>query len=84
MVQLAQALAGATDAQAPRILSARMDLASFVRFFAVDRAIGNFDGPMAFHCKDHNTIPALPEDVLEAQVFPLPWEVCQNLSLIHI
>lgn len=78
MVELAQALSTASDADVPGILSARLDLPSFLKFFAVDRAIGNFDGPMAFRCKDHDTIPALPADVLEAQEFPLPWEVCQN------
>lgn len=78
MLELARALSTATDADAARVLGEHMDLASFLTFFAVDRAIGNFDGPMAFHCKDHETIPALPPDVLEAQAFPLPWEVCQN------
>jgi spore coat protein CotH len=78
MVELAQALSTASDDTIEGILSERMDLDSLFRYLAVDRAIGNFDGPLTFRCKDHNTIIALPQDVLDAQVFPLPWETCQN------
>jgi spore coat protein CotH len=78
MVELAQALSTASDDTIEGILSERMDLDSLFRYLAVDRAIGNFDGPLTFRCKDHNTIIALPDDVLEPQLFPLPWETCQN------
>lgn len=78
MVQLAEALATASDETIAGILRQRVDVDSLMRYLAVDRAIGNFDGPLTFRCKDHTTIIALPDDVLAAQVFPLPWETCQN------
>jgi spore coat protein CotH len=78
MLELAQALKTATDATIERVLDEKMDLDALMRFIAVDRAIGNFDGPLTFRCKQQDTIPALPPDVLAAQVFPLPWETCQN------
>jgi spore coat protein CotH len=78
MVELAQALTTATDDTIEGVLEQKMDLDSLLRYLAVDRAIGNFDGPLTFRCKDQATIPALPPDVLQAQVFPLPWETCQN------
>jgi hypothetical protein len=78
MVELAQALALAKDDTIEALLEEKVDLDALIRFLAVDRAIANFDGPLTFRCKDHNTIPALPPDVLAAQEFPLPWETCQN------
>lgn len=78
MLELAQALATANEATIEALLEEKMDLDALLRFLAVDRAIGNFDGPLTFRCKNQDTIPALPPDVLAAQVFPLPWETCQN------
>src|SRR5262249_6176128 len=78
MVELAQALATATDDTIEDILRERMDVDSLFRYLAVDPAIGNFDGPPTFRCKDSSTTIALPDDVLQPQLFPLPWETCQN------
>jgi spore coat protein H len=78
MQELAEALTGATDETIEAILREHTNFDALMRYFAVDRALNHWDGPLAFRCQPASAVPPLPPEVLEAQTPPLGWETCQN------
>jgi CotH kinase protein len=78
MQSFAEAVRGATDDTIEAVLREHTDFDQLMRYFAVDRAIDHWDGPLAFRCRPQSEVPPLPPEVEEAQRPALGWEVCQN------
>lgn len=78
MQRFAEALEGATDDTIEAVLREHTDFDALMRYFAVDRAVNHWDGPLAFRCRHESQVPALPPEVAAAQTPALGWEVCQN------
>ncbi|HKP63206.1 MAG TPA: CotH kinase family protein [Polyangiales bacterium] len=78
MQSFAEAVSGATDDTIEGVLREHTDFDTLMRYFAVDRAINHWDGPLAFRCRPQSEVPPLPPEVEAAQRPALGWEVCQN------
>jgi len=78
MQSFAEAVRGATDDTIEDVLREHTDFDQLMRYFAVDRAINHWDGPLAFRCRPQSEVPVLPPEVEAAQRPALGWEVCQN------
>lgn len=78
MVRFATALAGATDATFVSVLEAWTDAPTLMRYLAVDRAIDNWDGIVAWYCLggscfNHNYY--WYEETGADRVWLVPWDM---------
>lgn len=78
MEAFSQALSTATSDTIESVLREHTNFDALMRYFAVDRAINHWDGPLAFRCQPASAVKPLPPEVLEAQTPALGWETCQN------
>jgi spore coat protein H len=78
MQSFAAAVRGASADTIEGVLREHTNFDELMRYFAVDRAINDWDGPMAFRCRPESEVPPLPPEVEAAQRPALGWEVCQN------
>jgi spore coat protein H len=86
MVAFAQGLKTAGPLELPGVLNHFADVDYLVRYLAVDRAIGNYDGFTTFYCDDqghgcsnHNYYWYQAED--QARFWLIPWDLGDSLAL---